>query len=220
MSCFCCSVKRKTKPVSHSATYKSLALVVLGSLILSGCTTNPPRNVDNVCAIFKEKDGWYQDSRRAFKRHGIPIHVQMAIMHQESRFRAKAKPPRRWIFGFIPWTRPSSAYGYAQVKQETWDWYTDKRGLWFSDRDDFADAVEFIGWYGKLSHKTLGISKWDAYKQYLAYHEGQGGFKRKTYLKKPWLVKVARKVKGRASRYHTQLARCEKSLQSPWWWPF
>ncbi|MDH5182620.1 MAG: hypothetical protein OEX12_01900 [Gammaproteobacteria bacterium] len=197
-----------------------LGPLVLSLLILSGCTTNPPRDVDNVCAIFKEKSGWYDDTRRAYKHHGIPIHVQMAIMRQESNFRAKAKPPRRWIFGIIPWTRPSSAYGYAQVKQETWDWYMDKRGFWFADRDDFGDAVEFIGWYGKLSHDTLGISKWDAYKQYLAYHEGQGGFKRKTYLKKKWLVKVARKVKGQASRYHTQLARCEKSLQSPWWWPF
>jgi len=194
--------------------------VLLSILLLSGCTTTPPRNVDNVCAIFKEKSGWYEDSRRAFKRHGVPIHVQMAMMHQESRFKAKAKPPRRWIFGIIPWTRPSSAYGYAQVKQETWDWYVDKRGLMFVDRADFGDAVEFMSWYGKLSHETLGISKWDAYKQYLAYHEGQGGYKRKTYLKKPWLVKVARKVKGRASRYRTQLASCEKSLQSPWWWPF
>ena len=84
-----------------------------------------------------------------------------------------------------------------------------------------ADAVDFIAWYGNMSHRMLGISKWDAYSQYLAYHEGQGGYKRKTFNKKPWLLKVARQVDSRASRYHTQLARCEAGLDSGWGlWPF
>ncbi|MBD3670115.1 MAG: hypothetical protein HUJ29_05015 [Gammaproteobacteria bacterium] len=189
-------------------------------IITSACSSIPPRNMDDACAIFKEKGGWYKSSARSFKAHGVPIHVQLAIVHQESRFRAKARPPRKWILGIIPWFRPSSAYGYAQVKDETWQWYQDKRGGAFADRDDYEDAVDFIGWYGRITYERLGVSKWDAYNQYLAYHEGQGGFKRKTYLKKPWLVDVARKVKTRASRYHTQLSRCEEDLNSPWWWPF
>jgi len=80
-------------------------------------------------------------------------------------------------------------------------------------------VVDFIGWYGSVSHRTLGISKWDAYNQYLAYHEGHGGFKRKTYKKKAWLMKVARKVDNRAKSYHTQLSKCEDSLDKGWW-PF
>jgi len=72
-----------------------------------------------------------------------------------------------------------------------------------------------------MSHRMLGISKWDAYNQYLAYHEGHGGYKRRTYLKKPWLVKVARKVEARAKRYRAQLARCEHRLDKGWdLWPF
>ncbi|MBD3610008.1 MAG: hypothetical protein HUJ30_05610 [Gammaproteobacteria bacterium] len=187
---------------------------------LAGCSSAPPRNLDNVCEIFKEKNGWYKSSKNSYKQHGVPVHVQMAIMHQESRFRAEARPERVWIFGVIPWFRPSTAYGFAQVKDETWKWYQDKRGGWFADRNVFDDASDFIGWYGNIAHQRLKISKWDAYRQYLAYHEGHGGYERKSYLKKPWLVKVARKVKRRASRYHTQLAGCESELNRSWWWPF
>jgi hypothetical protein len=118
------------------------------------------------------------------------------------------------------WWRVSSAYGYAQVKDDTWDWYKSKTGNWGADRDDYADAVDFMGWYSTVSQKTLGISKWDAYNQYLAYHEGHGGWKRKTYNKKKWLIGVARKVEANAKQYSTQLKRCEDNLGSSWWWPF
>jgi hypothetical protein len=176
--------------------------------------------MDDSCAIFQEKSGWYDAANDSFKKWGVPIHVQLAIIHQESRFTAKAKAPKDYLLWFIPWGRKSSAYGYAQVKDETWDWYIEKTGNWGADRDDFADVTDFIGWYGNYTYKTLGISKWDAYKQYLAYHEGHGGYKRKTYLKKPWLIKVARKVKKRASMYHTQLQRCKDKLNRHSFWPF
>jgi len=198
-------------------TVTSLLLI----LLLSGCATTPPKNIDNACEIFREKGDWYQYSKRVFERYGVPIHVQLAIIHQESKFMYDARPERVWILGFIPWFRPSSAFGYAQVKDETWDWYRTKTSRFGDDRDDYGDAVNFIGWYADLSHKTLGISKWDAYKLYLAYHEGMGGYRRKTYLKKPWLVKVAQKVKRRAGRYGGQLKSCEASLDRGfWWWPF
>ncbi len=155
------------------------------------------------------------------ERWGVPIPVQMAIIRQESRFRDDAKPPRRKLLGMIPWTRPSSAYGYGQVKDETWDWYIQKTGNRGADRDDFDDAIDFVGWYGSVSHRSLGISKWDAYSQYLAYHEGHGGFKRKTYRKKSWLMKVAHRVQVKAKQYSVQLARCEDRLGRGWrLWPF
>jgi len=197
-----------------------LVLVAVVTLINAGCTTVPPKNLDNVCEIFEQNHSWYKSSKHAFETYGLPIHVQMAIIHQESRFRDEAQPKRTWIFGIIPWFRPSTAYGYAQVKDETWDWYREKSGHRYASRDDFGDAVEFIAWYGKISFDHLKISKWDAYGQYLAYHEGHGGYEKKTYLKKPWLISVAKKVKLRASRYHTQLSRCEDELNRHWWWPF
>ena len=90
-----------------------------------------------------------------------------------------------------------------------------------ADRDDFDDVTDFIGWYGNLSHTMAGIPKSDAYRQYLAYHEGQRGYLQGTWRSKQWLQRVARKVESRATRYRTQLARCEDNLDSGWWfWPF
>ncbi len=176
--------------------------------------------MDDSCEIFREKDDWFEVTQDVYERWGVPPHVQLAIMHQESRFQYDAKPPRDTILWVIPWFRKSSAYGFAQVKDSTWEWYQEKTGNTWADRDDFEDAADFIGWYGYMTYKTLGISKWDAYKQYLAYHEGHGGYRRGTYRSKPWLMKVARKVDSRASRYHTQLSRCKDELESWDLWPF
>ncbi len=184
---------------------------------LGACSTSPPKNMANSCSIFEEKSGWYDDARDSFKRWGVPIHVQLAIIHQESRFTSDAQTDMEYILWIIPSGRKSTAYGYAQVKDATWEWYIKSTGNSGADRDDFADAVDFIGWYGKKSYDTLKISKWDAYNQYLAYHEGHGGFKRKTYQQKPWLMKVAVKVKKNASRYAAQLKTCEQELNSGWW---
>ncbi len=194
-----------------------LLVATLCSLV--ACASSPPKNVDNACSIFREKGDWYEYSYDSFKKWGIPVHVQLAIIWQESRFRAEAEAPKDYLLGIIPWGRKSTAYGYAQVKDMTWEWYMDKAGSWGADRDDFEDAVDFVGWYGNYSHKTLGISKWDAYNQYLAYHEGHGGWKRRTYNKKPWLVGVAKKVKRKASIYRAQLKRCESDLDDgSWFW--
>ena len=135
---------------------------------LLACTTSPPKNTENICSVFREKDDWYDDSKDSFEKWGVPIHVQMAIMYQESRFVADAQPPRPYLLGFIPWFRSSSAYGYPQAQDGTWDWYQDETGRWSADRDDFADATDFIGWYCSISNRDLGISKWDTKNQYLA----------------------------------------------------
>jgi len=197
----------------HSKRHIHKLLFVLNITILTGCIASPPKQSDDLCAVFLEKDDWYQDSKAAFVKWGTPVHVQMAIMHQESRFVADAKPPRPFIFGVIPWFRSSDAYGYAQAKDSTWDWYQQKTGNHAADRDDFADAADFIGWYCTISYTKLGISKWDARNQYLAYHEGHGGYQRKTYLQKKWLLKVADKVDKRARRYASQLHGCAKELE-------
>ena len=99
-----------------------MAAMVL-TLSLAGCTTSPPGNVDNICSIFFEKDDWYEEAADASDEWRSPIPIMMAIMHQESRFRADAQPPRRKIFGFIPGPRPSNAYGYSQALESTWEAY-------------------------------------------------------------------------------------------------
>jgi len=140
----------------------------------------------------------------------------MAMMYQESRFQAKAKPPRKKIFGFIPGPRPSSAYGYSQAKKSTWKEYKSSAGNYGADRDDFEDAIDFVGWYNNKSKQRSGISRNDAYRLYLAYHEGHGGYNRGTYRKKKWLIDVARKVERKANTYQQQLNGCEEDLKSGW----
>ena len=189
-------------------------LVVAG--IVSGCAS-APQNPDNICDIFREKDDWYEDAAQARDNWGSTIPVMMAIMHQESRFKGRAKPPRRKILGFIPGPRPSDAYGYSQAKDDTWDWYLKSSGNYGADRNDFADAIDFIGWYNKTSNKRSKIDVSDPYHLYLAYHEGHGGFNRRTFKSKQWLKNVAKKVSARSRRYSVQLAQCEESLKKAWW---
>jgi hypothetical protein len=184
-----------------------LIVFLLG--LLSACTAMPPRNSENLCATFKEKDDWYEETKHSYLKWGVPIPVQMAIMHQESHFVADAKPPRVWLLGFIPWFRPTSAYGYAQALDATWQDYLDRTGSWTADRDDFGDASDFIGWYCAVSHNQLGIAKEDAKNLYLAYHEGNKGYKRKTYLNKTGLTRTAEKVANRARLFKSQLEGCK-----------
>jgi hypothetical protein len=188
-------------------------VIVAVVVLLPACTTSPPTRTDNVCAIFREKKGWYDDAADSRKEWGSPISVMMAIMYQESRFVAKAKPPRRKILGFIPGPRPSSAFGYSQAKKTTWNEYKRSAGRYGADRDDFEDAIDFIGWYNAQSHRRSGIAKDDAYGLYLAYHEGHGGYNRGTYRKKSWLKQVAGKVRNNAARYSSQLLKCEDELK-------
>ena len=185
-----------------------LAPVVFVCGLLIGCASGPPSNPDDACAIFAEKPRWQQDTQRTHRRWGIPPHVQLAIIHQESRFRADARPPRKRFLGIIPTGRRSSAYGYGQALDGTWQWYIQKTGNRGADRDDFADVVDFVGWYGNISHKRLRLASGDAYHQYLAYHEGHRGFAQKRYRAKPWLLTAARRVQQRADRYARQLTTC------------
>ena len=177
-------------------------------IILVACSALPPKNTDNLCATFHEKNNWYDAAWKASQKWGIPIPILMAIMHQESRFVADAKPPRPWLLGIIPWFRSSSAYGYAQAKDETWDHYLSSNGYSDAERDEFADSADFIGWYCHISHIKLHIAKQDTRNLYLAYHEGHRGYQYKSYLKKSWLLRVADKVASRAKLFQRQLQQC------------
>jgi hypothetical protein len=189
-------------------------LTSLVFLLSLGCATSPPpRYTYDICEIFRQNPRWYKHARNSSERWGVPIPILMAIVHQESRFEADARPPRRSCLGIIPGPRPSSAYGYTQASDETWREYRSSVGNRGADRDNFRDAVDFVGWYCHVSHIRCGISKRDTYHLYLAYHEGHGGFDRRTYQKKAWLLRVAQKVNTRANTYQNQLTSCERRFQ-------
>ena len=138
---------------------------------------------------------------------GVPVPVQMATIWRESKFQPRARTPRTW-FLFIPTGRRSSAYGYAQAIDGTWDWYKSETGRRFASRSDFADASDFIGWYMDRSRRQNGIALGDAYNQYLAYHEGHGGYSRGSYRSKNFLLRAASEVQSQAARYNRQLSTC------------
>lgn len=188
-------------------------------LFLAGCSSTPPKNSSDICEIFFEKRDWYDAAESVKDKWGVPIHVPMAMMYQESSFHAQALPPKDYVFfGLIPWGRISSAYGYSQAKTPTWADYVRETGNSWADRDDFDDAIDFMGWFIAKTYKLNGISKWDAHNQYLNYHEGWGGFRNKSHRKKAWLVAVAKKVNDRSYLYAKQLKGCEDELQEGWFW--
>ncbi|MFH7325170.1 hypothetical protein [Desulfurivibrio sp. C05AmB] len=193
-----------------------LLLVMLAALLLAGCATRSPARTSDLCSIFEENRRWHKQAQRAEKRWDSPIPVMMAIMHQESRFQARAKPPRNRIFGVIPASRPSSSYGYSQALRGTWDEYRRESGNTLARRNRFGDAIDFIGWYNHKSQRRSNIRPNDAYSLYLAYHEGHGGFNRRTYQNKPEVRNVARRVATQAERYDRQYNQCRSRLERRW----
>ena len=189
-----------------------LKLAIVG-LVAScgGGNYSAPRQLDNACAIVAERPAYYRAMKATERKWGVPIHVQMAAIHQESKFIGDARTPHQYALGVIPIGRQSSAYGYSQALDGTWEEYQKETGNRRAKRDNIRHATDFMGWYMHNSSRRLGISKWDATGQYLAYHEGRSGFARQSYLGKPWLVRVANEVGQRAQMYRAQLVSCRKA---------
>jgi hypothetical protein len=196
----------KRKNVMRNTVLPCLALG------LAACTSAPPSDTSDLCRIFDEKDGiwnsWEKAARRASAEYGVPVSVIMATIKQESSFQAKARPPRTRLLGFIPWKRSTTAYGYAQAVDGTWQDYLNATGGG-NDRDAFDDAAMFVAWYHHQSWKRNRIPRDDAYHLYLAYHEGQAGFRRGKWKNKPALRKVAARVQQQAHIYDIQYSGCQ-----------
>ena len=168
----------------------------------------PPSNQKNACVIFSDYPRWYNATSRAQKKWAVPISLQMAIIHQESHFRSTARPSEHYFPPWVSKAKQSTAYGYAQVLDGTWKSYLHANHLKFASRANFFQASDFIGWYVSQLHRNLGIPFSDAYHIYIAYHEGQTGYKHGFYKQKPWLLAVAKKVAQQSILYHKQLLGC------------
>lgn len=184
-----------------------LAIIMLVASC-GGGNYKAPQNLDNACAIVAERPHYLRAMMRVEQKWGIPVHVQMATIHQESKFIGNARTPHKYALGIIPIGRVSSAYGYSQALDGTWEEYQQKTGNRSARRNDIDDATDFMGWYMNDTARMLGISKFDARNQYLAYHEGRGGYRSGSYRSKGWLMRVAGKVDARSRIYRAQLASC------------
>ena len=203
-------------------TGRRLALLAALVLLAAGCAKPTPHGQSDICTVFDQFPDWYDYARASAREWGTPIPVQMAFVRHESSFRSHAKPPMEW-FWFIPLGRPSSAKGYAQAQDPVWGEYQAERGRLFRSRSDMEDALDFIGWYNHQTWRELKIPRNDAYRLYLAYHEGRGGYRRGTWKNKPQVQRVARRVADSAAQYRKQLERCESHFRCDAWyqiWPF
>lgn len=167
-----------------------------------------PDNLDDACSILQQRPGYFRAFRGTERKWGVPVHVQMATIYQESKFDSDARTPLRFALGVIPQGRQSSAFGYSQALDGTWKEYLASEGGRRSRRDDIRDATDFMGWYMAQSNRELGIPMSDARNHYLAYHEGRTGFRRGSYNSKAWLLRVSSEVGNRALVYEQQLKNC------------
>ena len=178
-------------------------------IIISACSSIPS-NTFNSCDIFDERYLWYKHSKKVEQTWGTPVHIQLAIIKMESDFDWLAKPPRQKLFKVIPYKRPSSSFGYSQAVNGTWEQYKKETGNKLAVRSRFKDSVDFIGWYTNKSSNILNISKSDAFKQYIAYHEGWGGYK--NYKDNKKVINLAKRVEKQSNVYKNQLKECRSSL--------
>ena len=176
---------------------------------LSSCSSIP-KNTSDGCSIFSERYLWYKYAKKTEQKWGTPIYVQLAIIKMESDFDWLAKPDREKIFKVIPYKRPSSSFGYSQAVKGTWKQYKKETNNPLAIRNRFKDSVDFIGWYTDKTEQILKISKKDAFKQYLAYHEGWGNYK--NYKNNNKVILIAKKVKNQSDRYKKQLSDCKNKL--------
>ena len=138
-----------------SRLFRALALLVF----VSGCGSRnfeAPRELDDACAIVDENPSYLRAFRATERRWGVPVAVQMAIIYQESKFVGNARTPFQWTLGVIPIGRQSSAYGYAQALDGTWEEYQDQQGGRRARRDNIRDATDFMGWYMLADVRGIG----------------------------------------------------------------
>ena len=185
--------------------------ILISFVLIIGCSSIP-KNTSDSCSIFNERYLWYKYAKKSEKKWGTPIHLQLAIIKIESGFDWLAKPPRQKLFKIVPYKRPSSSFGYSQAIKGTWKQYKTETGNKLATRTRFKDSVDFIGWYTNKTEKILKVSKLDAFKQYIAYHEGWGNYK--NYKKNEKVINLAKRVEKQANTYKKQLSDCKNSLST------
>tara|TARA_B100000315_G_C14509675_1_gene556360 strand:+ start:80 stop:697 length:618 start_codon:yes stop_codon:yes gene_type:complete len=190
-----------------------LILFIITSFFSLQSCVSTPSNAGSACSVFNQKYFWFKAAKKSSEKWNVPIATLMSIINQESAFKQYAKPPRKKLFGFIPLlTRESSSLGYSQATKGSWEHYKKVTGKRFVTRISFRDSVDFVGFYIDQANKELKISRKDTYNIYLAYHEGLNGYRKKSFKKKPHLIKTASKVSKQAATYNKQLSKCMSKL--------
>ena len=181
---------------------------------------DPPTDPGDLCEVFRERPRWHAAAQASNARWGVSEAALLSIVFQESSFRADARPARRLWLGVLPGFRPSSAYGFGQVLDGTWQEYLDAEARPGARRDRMHDVLDFIGWYAAVIERRAGVSRGSVRELYLAYHQGPAGYARGSHREQAWLMQAADRVEARARRYEAQYAGCRADLERRSWLPF
>ena len=152
----------------------------------------PPAN--ETCALIASHKGWEKALAASVGRWGVPPHVQLAVMRQESNFELPKRPS----------VQPLTPHGYAQADARTWAAYRRAADRPNAKRQDFADSADFIGWYFHETRERADLPFSRVADHYLAYSRG-------AYAKgKPSQAarRNAARVAAYARSYEKDLAAC------------
>lgn len=171
---------------------------------------------NNACKMLKENPDWYASLIASEKKWNTPPYIILGMMRQESSFKHDAKPLRKNKWYEFGYHYQSSATGYSQALNGTWEHYKRDANSYFAHRESFADATDFMGWYNHTSNKKNKIAFNDPKNLYLAYHEGWNGYSKKTYEKKgkEFLNKAVNNVYSWSNKYKKQITNCKLSEKS------
>lgn len=190
----------------RAASFGFAALLAIFGTFISTERASAASDIENACTIMQEKTTWRGAAHAASKKWNVPVPAILAVIHQESRFKANAAASN------------STAYGFAQVLDGTWNWYRKATEASDAVRTNFADSADFIGWYMAHAKDRMGLPTHDVASHYLVYHEGHVGYRSGRWQTKPALMNVAEKVARIALRYEEQLRSCniaQTAGQSP-----
>ena len=186
-----------------------VASALVGVILLTGCvSTSVPSNTNNICQIFDEKRSWYRSAARSEREWGIPVPTLMAVIYKESSFRATARPPRTKILGFIPGKRLSTSLGYSQAKVETWDDYVKATKRRTASRTNFADSIDFVGWYLNRAVRHLGVTAANTEALYASYHVGLSGYQAGAWRNSASITNSIATFQQQVQRYDSQYRAC------------
>lgn len=196
-----------------------IRLVSFLSLVFfaASCATSPPTPAEqaDICEIFDGRKSWYRAAARTERKWGTPIPLQMATIKTESNFDKDARPARgdRRLLGLRKGKRPSSARGYTQALDGTWDEYRSDANNSGASRSSFEDATDFIGWYTARSTRVANIAIGDASSQYIAYHQGPAGYRSGGWRSNRSLINLAARVEAETNLFSRQLSTCERRFK-------
>ena len=168
--------------------FKKIAFAICTFLFTPICAN---AQASNACSVLNAHEGWDEALKNANEKYHVSAGAIMAIIDQESRFKANA--------------HNGPYLGYSQASPQTWSWFLRSSKIGAKPRTDFAASAMFVGWHFNAMHDKLGISLSNVKSQYLAYKLGVGGYMKGGSAS---ANAIASKISRRAAMFNEQLDDC------------